>query len=355
MLPPLQKSDQSIKLPLLGLLFAVGYTVLIYLQRSGQAIPHYWFLALRGTGMLLFIVAMLQNLRPYFKGKPAHPWVEESMLNQVVTTFAMFIAVSYMVPLFMHSVGQPDAYNWLLGLRIVAALLCVGLLLKSQWPQWMLRHLAKYYHLALMFCLPFMTTFLFLLEGDSMEWIINVVLVVTLLMILVDVAEFMTISLLGIVLAMGLYRLGIGPLNLAMDLTTIDLLLYALPVSVFSVLSHKAKVHAKYVVPTFVWAKEKLWTLEENPEILLAWLEEKAGERAMARLLTERKEDMGLQRLFNTMIAFNPSREEAILSVAQDIVARDQATRQRAIDLEAYWERTYKELEEASGLVTTSL
>ena len=347
MLPPFSKKPaQHIKLPLLGLLVAVGYTVLIYLQGRGQAIPYYWFLALRGAGMLLFVAAMLQELRPYFKGRPAHPWVEASVLNQVVTTFAMFIAVSYMVPMFMHSVGQPDAYNWLLVLRVVGALLCVGLLLKSQWPQWMLRHLANYYHLALMFCLPFMTTFLFLLEGDSMEWIINVFLVVTLLMILVDVAEFITISVLGIVLAMGLYRLGIGPLNFAMDLKTIDLLLYALPVPVFSVLSYKAHLHAKYVVPTFIWAKNKIWTLEENPEMLLVWLEEKSGERAMARLLTERKEEAG-QVLLNTLVAFNPSREEAVMSAAQDIVARDQATKQRAIDLEAYWERTYKEIRES--------
>lgn len=334
------------KLALLVLLVAVSYTVLVCMQGRGQAISYHWFLAFRGIGLLLFVVAMLQELRPYFKGKPAHPWVEASMLNQVVTTFAMFIACSYMVPFFMHSIGQSDAYNWLLGLRIVGALLCVGLLLKSQWSQWMLRYLANYYHLALMFCLPFMTTFLFLLEGDSIEWIVNVFLVVTLLMILVDVAKLVTISALGVALAMGLYRLGIGPLNLVMDLKTIDLLLYALPAPIFGVLSYKAYLHAKYTAPTFIWAKEKLWALEEHPEMFLAWLEGKAGERAMARLLTERKEDVG-QRLLNTLIAFNPSREKAVLSAAQDIVARDQATRQRAIDIEAYYERTFKSLKEA--------
>ncbi|MEN0016646.1 MAG: hypothetical protein AAF706_03470 [Bacteroidota bacterium] len=346
LLPPLKKLAQPIKLTFLMLLVAIGYTVLMCMQGRGQAIPYYWLLVLRGVGMLLFVVAMLQELRPYFKGKSIHPWVEASMLNQVVTTFAMFIAVSYMIPLFMHSIGQPDAYNWLLGVRVVGALLCVGLLLKSQWPQWMLRYLADFYHLTLLFCLPFMTTFLFLLEGDSMEWIVNVFLVVTLLMILVDVAKFLTISALGIALAIGLYRLGIGPLNLVMDLKTIDLLLYVLPVPIFGVLSYKARLHTKYVAPTFIWVEEKIWALEEHPEMYLAWLEEKAGERAIARLLTERKEDMG-QRLLNTLVAFNPSREEAILSTAQDIVKRDQATRQRAIDLESYWERTFKALREA--------
>ena len=347
LLPPLKKPVQPINQPaLLALLVAVSYIVLMHLQDRGQAIAYNWFLALRGIGMVLFIVVMLRELRPYFKGRPAHPWVEASVLNQVVTTFAMFIAVSYMVPMFMHSVGQPDSYNWLLALRVVGALLCVGLLLKSQWPESMLRYLADFYHLTLLFCLPFMTTFLFLLEGDSMEWIVNVFLVVTLLMILVDVAKFMTISALGVALAMGLYRLGIGPLNLSIDIKTIDLLLYALPVPIFGVLSYKARLHAQYVAPTFIWVEEKMWALEEHPEMFLAWLEKKAGERAMARLLTERKEDMG-QRLLNTLVAFNPSREKAVLGAAQEIVERDQATRQRAIDLEAYYERVFKELKEA--------
>lgn len=345
-LPPYfpKPANNSIRLlTLLTLFVAVSYTVLIYMQSRGLPVPHYWFLALRGIGMLLFVVVILQELRPYFKGRPDHPWVEEAVLHRVVTTFALFIACSYMVPMFMHSVGQPDYYNWLLALRVVGALLCVGLLRKSQWPKWMLRYLATYYHLTLLFCLPFMTTFLFLLEGDTTEWIINVFLVVTLLMILVDIAEFLTISALGVALAMGFYRLGIGPLNLSIDIQTIDLLLYALPVSVFGVLSYKARIHAKYVAPTFIWAKEKIWALEEHPEMLLAWLEEKAGERAMARLLTEKKEAMG-QRLLNTLVAFNPAREEAVLSAAQNIVERDKETRQRALELEAYYERAFKEL-----------
>lgn len=348
LLPLSQKPVQQInKLALLALLVAVGYTVLMHLQGRGMQVSYHWFLALRGVGMLLFVGVMLQELRPYFKGRPAHPWVEASVLNQVVTTFALFIAVSYMVPLFMHSVGKPDAYSWLLVLRMVGALLCVGLMLKSQWPQWLLGYLAAYYHLTLLFCLPFMTTFLFLLEGDSMEWIINVFLVVMLLMILVDVVEFVMISVLGIALAMGLYRLGIGPLKLVMDLKTIDLLLYAMPAPVFGVLSYKARLHAKYIAPTFIWVEDRMWALEEYPEMFLVWLEGKMGERVMAHLLTERKEDLG-QRLLNVLVAFNPAREEAVLHAAQKIVERDQETKQREIDRKAYYERVFKELKEAA-------
>ena len=133
------------------------------------------------------------------------------------TTLALFVAVSYMVPLFMHSVGNPEAYNWLLVLRIVGAMFCVGLLLQSQWPDSMLRFFPAFYYLTLLWCFPFMTTFLLFLDGGSMEWVMNVMLVVTLLILLLDYMTAVGLAIAGVALAMTVYRLGIGPLEVSMD------------------------------------------------------------------------------------------------------------------------------------------
>ena len=133
------------------------------------------------------------------------------------TTLALFVAVSYMVPLFMHSIGQPEAYNWLLVLRMVGALLCVGLLLKSMWSDTLLPYFSTYYHLMLLYCFPFMTTFLLFLEGGTMAWVVNVMLSVMLFIVLLDYMTAVGLSIAGIALAMGLYKLGIGPLELSMD------------------------------------------------------------------------------------------------------------------------------------------
>ena len=185
-----------------------------------------WHPSWQGTRTTLAgLIPTPQKVVRYFQQR-----VAENSAN--TTTLALFVACSYMVPLFMHSIGQPDAYNWLLSLRIVGALLCVGLMLQSQWPAALLRFFSTYYHLTLLWCFPFMTTFLFLLEGGSMEWVMNVMLSVTLFIMLLDYLTAVGLSIIGVVLAIGVYKLGIGPLALSMDRDTAYMLVYGVGFSV---------------------------------------------------------------------------------------------------------------------------
>ena len=147
------------------------------------------------------------------------------------TLFALFIAFNYMIPFFMHSYADLAMYNWLLAIRGIGTLLCVGLLLKSQWPKRLLPYFPVYYHFSLLYCLPFVTTFLFLLEGGNIEWLLNVALAIMLLIVLSDWATFIGLSILGIALALGLYKLGIGSLAVSMDIDTAYALVYALTFS----------------------------------------------------------------------------------------------------------------------------
>ncbi|MEM7382851.1 MAG: HD domain-containing protein [Bacteroidota bacterium] len=147
------------------------------------------------------------------------------------TLFALFMSFSYMIPFSMHSYTDLTMYNWLLAIRGMGALLSVGLLLKSQWPRWLLPYFPVYYHLSLLYCLPFVTTFLFLLEGGSIEWLLNVALSIMLLIVLADWTTFIGLSMLGIALALGLYRLGISCLAVSMDADTAYTLIYAVTFS----------------------------------------------------------------------------------------------------------------------------
>ncbi|MEL6358368.1 MAG: hypothetical protein AAFQ01_00335, partial [Bacteroidota bacterium] len=144
---------------------------------------------------------------------------------------ALFIGFSYMVPFYMHSYTAPDTYTWLLIIRSVGALLCIGLLLRYHWPDRLLPYFSGYYYLTLLYCLPFVTTFLFFLEGNSTEWLLNVGLSIMLLIVLVDWAMFIWLSVLGVALAIGLYKLGIAPLTIHMDIETKYTLAYAVTVS----------------------------------------------------------------------------------------------------------------------------
>ncbi len=146
------------------------------------------------------------------------------------TSFALFIAFSYMVPLFMYSYANPASYNCLLVTRIIGALFCVGLLLKSYWPAGLLTYFPSYYHLSLLYCLPFTTTFLFLLEGSSVEWLINVSLSIMFLIVLVDWGSFVILSLLGAFVGIVSYKLLIGS-PITPDSNTLYTLFYAITFS----------------------------------------------------------------------------------------------------------------------------
>ncbi len=121
------------------------------------------------------------------------------------TTFALFMAFNYMLPFFMHSYNESNLYHWILFLRIIGGLICVGLLLKSYWPPFLKVYFQAYYYLSLFYCLPFYTTFIFLLEKGSTEWLINITFAIILLVVLVDWIVFTVLSTTGTLLAITVY------------------------------------------------------------------------------------------------------------------------------------------------------
>ena len=142
------------------------------------------------------------------------------------TLFALFVGFNYMVPFFMHSDAEVTMYSYLLVVRSVGALLCVGLLLKSYWSERLLRYFPSYYHFSLLFCLPFTTTFLFFLERGNVEWLINVALSIMLLIVLVDWLTFVVLSLVGVFLGIVTYSFLTGHMAPAPDGDTLYTLTY---------------------------------------------------------------------------------------------------------------------------------
>lgn len=133
----------------------------------------------------------------------------------------------------MHSYADPIAYNWLLVIRSIGVLLCVGLLLKSYWPKQALSYFPIYYHVSLLYCLPFTASFLFFLEGSSIEYLINITLAILLLITLVDWGTFVVLTLLGIILGITVYSMLLGRPIAAPNNDTMYTLVYTL---VFSTL-----------------------------------------------------------------------------------------------------------------------
>ncbi|MHB9147500.1 MAG: HD domain-containing protein [Candidatus Amoebophilus sp.] len=131
------------------------------------------------------------------------------------TAFAFFMTFHYMIPFFMRTQVNIEAlYAWLLVIKLIGASLCVGLLLKPYWPNQFSIYFPIYWHLTLLYCLPFSFTLLFLINGSNVEWLVNVSLGITLLLVLVDWTTFLILSVLGTALGILFYIQFIGALPL---------------------------------------------------------------------------------------------------------------------------------------------
>jgi Na+/proline symporter len=140
--------------------------------------------------------------------------------------FGVFCCVNYLFPYFMWEHDAPASYNLMLYLRTLGALACGLLLVREKWPQSLLLYLPTFWHLTLLYCLPFTSTVMFLLTQGSVEWLINVALTIMFLIVLVDWMSFIILTVLGVTLGFLFYKLAIGPINLQLDFSTGYLLVY---------------------------------------------------------------------------------------------------------------------------------
>ncbi len=155
------------------------------------------------------------------QGEASGPWLPISQ-NAFHVLFALFMCFNYMVPYFMYTRQGEGA---MFVVKFIGAMLCVGLLLKPYWGDWLKKYFYPYWHFTLLYCLPFTTATLYILNGGGTEWTVNVALAIMLLLILVDWRNFVIISLAGVSLGV-LCAYGIkGPMALSYE--HIYTLLYA--------------------------------------------------------------------------------------------------------------------------------
>ncbi len=86
-------------------------------------------------------------------------------------------------------------------LRTMVTGLCVPLVLKKQWPKFLMPWQGCYWYLSLLLSLPFFFTFMLLKNHFSNVWLMSTTLVMVWLMLLVDWASFVVLLLLGILMA----------------------------------------------------------------------------------------------------------------------------------------------------------
>lgn len=119
--------------------------------------------------------------------------------------FGIFAVINYIIPYFMWSPSSSNNYTLLICLRLIAGSLCFLLIIKDYWYESLVPYLPLYWHGTLLYCLPFLTTFMLFDSQGSTLWLLNMILALLLLAVLVDSRSFVVILILGVGLGYGLF------------------------------------------------------------------------------------------------------------------------------------------------------
>jgi Na+/proline symporter len=140
--------------------------------------------------------------------------------------FGLVLTAYYIVSPFIWDHEDSATWEVILYLRLLGALACGLLIVKDKWPKSLLPYLPTFWHLTLLYCLPFTSTVMFLLTQGSVEWLINMTLSIMLLILLVNWGMLLILTTLGITLGLLFYTQIVGPINLQLDFSTGYLLVY---------------------------------------------------------------------------------------------------------------------------------
>lgn len=132
-------------------------------------------------------------------------------------TFGLFGLINYpfsfLVLYYLES--QENESLWL---RLVACIICLPLLLHAQWPRKAKFYLPLYWHMSLLYCIPFFAAIMLLRNGLSIEWLLNMLLGLFLFVLLVDWLTFLIILSLGALLGIIYYTFTDG----SVDITSLN-------------------------------------------------------------------------------------------------------------------------------------
>ena len=172
-------------------------------QPHGRAFPH-----------------LLQRLIPTPKRILRYSQQQVAKYGAPYILFGTFCCINFTLPYFMWAYGAPVSYDLMLYLRVLGGLACGLLIVRDKWPTSLLPYLPTFWHMTLLYCLPFTSTVMFLLTQGSMEWLINIAITIMFLIVLVDWVSFIILATLGLGLGLLFYKVAIGPISLRLDFST---------------------------------------------------------------------------------------------------------------------------------------
>lgn len=117
------------------------------------------------------------------------------------TAFGVFYALSLVLPIYMWTVTTAK-YTSVVTFRVLATVFGFLLAISTTWYPFFKKYLPLFWYFAIMFCLPFFNTYLIIIDGLSLFWIVNLTIALILGMVLLDFSSFIIIFPSGAILAL---------------------------------------------------------------------------------------------------------------------------------------------------------
>lgn len=167
-------------------------------------------------------IKWLKNYFPTPTNVARYSELKVTQHGQNSLAFSIFLSVTYMLPYMLAHKGDLDLFNTVALVRTFGLLLCCGLMMKTLWSRKAQTKLFPlYWHLTLLYCLPFATTLIFLLGAGSSNWQAEIGLSIIMLIVLVDWISFLVIGSLGVIAAFGMYYALQGQMPFLPDFDTV--------------------------------------------------------------------------------------------------------------------------------------
>lgn len=154
----------------------------------------------------------LKDILPTPKNIIAYSQAKVEQYGAPYILFGIFCIINYTVPFFLWAQVPPQYEDLMIYLRIIGGTLCVLLIVREKWPQVLLPYFPTFWHLTVLYCLPFTNTLMFLLTEFNTEWLMSILGITILLLVILDWATAIIIGSLGIVLGLIFYKVVAGPL-----------------------------------------------------------------------------------------------------------------------------------------------
>ncbi len=112
-------------------------------------------------------------------------------------TFGIFGFIAYPLFYFLNlHLLTPQTYSNL-SLRIIASLLCLGLIFKNYWPEKLRPYIPVYWYFTLLYGLPFFFTFMMLKNDASNAWLLNILTVIFFTILVIDWVSAIILFIIG--------------------------------------------------------------------------------------------------------------------------------------------------------------